>query len=130
MTAADPKVKRVRVVAPGLPAALTGPLPRARQLDVLAPVWLLTPTDGGRAGRRVVLTGTASVFEATVTIEARQGARVVATTFATASAGAPDRGEWTATVALPPGDYLLAAFEVSARDGAKVALDTKRVTVG
>lgn len=131
VTAADPRVKRVRVIAPGPTAGLgTAPLSRARPLDVLAPVWLLTPTDGGRAGRRVVLTGTASVFEATVSIEARQGARVVARTFATASAGAPDRGEWTATVTLPPGDYVLAAFEASARDGGALAVDTKRVTVG
>ena len=130
VTAADTKVKRVRVIAPGLPAKLTAaPLGRARQLDVLAPVWLLTPTDGGRATRRVVLTGTASVFEATVNVEARQGARVVAKTFATASAGAPERGEWTATVTLPPGDYVLAAFEVSARDGTELSTDTKRITV-
>jgi hypothetical protein len=131
VTAADTKVERVRVIAPGLPAGLTaGPLGRARQLDVLAPVWLLTPADGARAARRVVLTGTASVFEATVTVEARQGTRVVAKTFATASAGAPERGGWTATVTLPPGDYLLAAFEVSARDGTELSTDTKRITVG
>jgi Immunoglobulin-like domain of bacterial spore germination/Sporulation and spore germination len=130
VTAADTKVKRVRVIAPGLPAELTArPLGRAGQLDVLAPVWLLTPSDGGRAGRRVVLTGTASVFEATVSIEARQGARVVARTFATASVGAPERGEWTATVTLPPGDYVLAAFEASARDGTELSTDTKRVKV-
>lgn len=130
VTAADTAVKRVRVVAPGLPAALSSaPVGRAGQLDVLAPVWLLTPVDGGTAGRTVTLSGTASVFEATVSVEARRGADVVARAVATASTGAPGRGEWTATVTLRPGDYVLAAYEVSAKDGSRLAVDTKRVTV-
>lgn len=130
VTAADPELTRVRVVAPGLPASLTSaPRRRAPHLDVLAPVWLLAPADGARSGGRVVLTGTASVFEASVAIEVRRGARVAARTSATASAGAPERGEWTATVTLPPGDYTVAAYEVSARDGSRQFVDTKRVTV-
>jgi hypothetical protein len=131
VTAADPRVKRVRVVAPGLPASLTGaPVGRAGQVDVLAPIWLLSPADGSRAGRRVVLRGTASVFEATVNVEVRRGADVVAKATATATVGAPDRGDWTATVTLPPGAYVLAAYEVSAKDGTRLSVDTKRVTVG
>lgn len=130
VTAADTAVKRVRVAAPGLPASLTGaPVGRAGPLDLLAPVWLLSPADGGRAERKVVLRGTASVFEATVNVEVRRGADVVATVTATATVGAPDRGDWTATVTLPPGDYVLAAYEVSAKDGSRLAVDTKRVTV-
>lgn len=129
VTAADPAVKRVRVVAPGLPAALGAALPRAAPLDVLAPVWLLTPADGGRSGRRVQLTGTAAVFEATVSVEARQGGRVVARGVATATVGAPERGEWSTTLTLPPGDYVIAAYEESAKDGSPLATDTKRVTV-
>jgi len=130
VTAADPRVKRVRVVAPGLPASLTwAPVSRAAQLDVLAPIWLLSPADRGRAGRRLVLRGTASVFEATVNVEVRRGADVVAKATATATVGAPDRGDWTAAVTLPPGDYVLAAYEVSAKDGSRVSVDTKRVTV-
>jgi hypothetical protein len=130
VTAADPDLKRVRVLAPGLPGALTAkPLARAPQLDVLAPVWLLSPADGARSGRRVVLSGTASVFEASVAIEVRSGASVAARTTATASAGAPARGTWTATVMLPPGDYTVAAYEVSAKDGSRQFTDTKRVKV-
>jgi hypothetical protein len=130
VTAADPRLRRVRVVAPGLPAALTrAPLPRAPQLDVLAPVWLLSPADGDRSGGMMVLSGTASVFEATVNIEVRSDTDVVARATATASAGAPERGEWTATVTLPPGDYTVAAYEVSAKDGSRQFVDTKRVTV-
>lgn len=130
-TAADTRVRRVRVVAPGLPAALTAaPIGRGAQLDVLAPVWLLDPADGARSGRRVTLTGTASVFEGTVNVEARQGTRVVGRATATASVGAPGRGDWTATLTLPPGTYVLAAYETSEKDGSRSSEDTKRVRVG
>jgi hypothetical protein len=130
VTAADPNLARVRVVAPGLPAALTAaPHPRAPQLDVLAPVWLLDPADGARTGGKVVLSGTASVDEASVAIEVRKGAAVAARATATASVGAPERGEWTATLTLPAGTYTIAAYEVSAKDGSRQFVDTKRVTV-
>jgi hypothetical protein len=102
---------------------------RAAQSRVLAPVWLLAPADGGTAGSRLTVSGTASVVEATVGIEVRRGAEVLARTTATASASATVRGDWAATVSVPPGDYVVAAFERSARDGSEVAVDTKRVTV-
>jgi hypothetical protein len=130
VTAADPDVTTVRVVAPGLPPALTATaVHRAGELDVLAPVWVLAPADGGATGAPVTVSGTASVFEATVRIEVRRGSAVVARTTATASAGAPRRGDWSATVSVPPGDYVIAAFESSEKDGSLVAVDTKRVTV-
>jgi hypothetical protein len=127
VTAADPRISAVRVIAPGLPAdAAVG---RAAQSGVLAPVWLLDPVDGGTAGSRLTVSGTASVFEAAVGVEVRHGAEVLARATATASAGAPGRGGWTATLSVPPGSYVVAAFERSAKDGAEVAVDTKRVTV-
>jgi Immunoglobulin-like domain of bacterial spore germination/Sporulation and spore germination len=130
VTAADTAVTTVRVVAPGLPAALTAAaLGRGDQADILAPVWLLDPADGGAAGRPMTISGTASVFEATVSIEVRRGSVVLARTTATASVGAPGRGDWTATVSVPAGDYVVAAYEVSEKDGARVGVDTKRVTV-
>ena len=130
VTAADTAVTRVRVVAPGLPAALTAtPVGRGAQLDLLAPVWLLDPPDGGGAGTRMTVSGTASVFEATVSIEVRRGSTVVARTSATASVGAPGRGDWTATMSVPAGDYVIAAYEASEKDGSPVGVDTKRVTV-
>jgi hypothetical protein len=127
VTAADPRVRAVRVVAPGLPAAAA--TARAAASGVLAPVWLLDPVDGGTAGSRLTVSGTASVVEATVGVEVRRGGEVLARATATASAGAPGRGEWTATLSVPPGSYVVAAFERSAKDGAEVAVDTKRVTV-
>ncbi|HST65655.1 MAG TPA: Gmad2 immunoglobulin-like domain-containing protein [Mycobacteriales bacterium] len=130
VTAADTAVTRVRVVAPGLPAALTATAAgRGAQADLLAPVWLLDPIDGGAAGTRLRITGTASVFEATVSIEVRRGSAVLARTTATASVGAPGRGEWAATVSVPAGDYVISAYEASEKDGARVGEDTKRVTV-
>lgn len=130
VTAADTAVTKVRVVAPGLPAALTATaVGRGSQLDLLAPVWLLDPADGGAAGTRMTVSGTASVFEATVTVEVRRGSSVVARTVATASVGAPGRGDWTATMSVPAGDYVIAAYEASGKDGSPVGVDTKRVTV-
>jgi hypothetical protein len=127
VTAADPAVTRVRVVAPGLPAAPAAG--RAGQAGVLAPVWLLNPVDRGAAGAAMLVSGTASVVEATVAVEVRRGAAVVARTTATASVGAPGRGAWSARVSVPPGEYVVAAYEVSAKDGSPVGVDTKRVTV-
>jgi hypothetical protein len=130
VTAADPRLVRVRVVAPGLPAALTATaLGRADQLNTLAPVWLLDPVDGGTAAATMTVSGTASVFEATVSVEVRRGSAVLARTTATASVGAPGRGDWRATLSVPPGDYVVAAYEVSEKDGSRVGVDTKRVTV-
>lgn len=130
VTAADTAVTRVRVVAPGLPAALTATaLGRGAPIDMLAPVWLLDPMEGGAAGTRMTISGTASVFEATVSIEVRRGSDLVARTTATASVGAPGRGDWTATVTVPAGDYVVSAYEASEQDGSRVGVDTKRVTV-
>jgi Immunoglobulin-like domain of bacterial spore germination/Sporulation and spore germination len=130
VTGADTAITKVRVVAPGLPAALTAAAAgRGAQADLLAPVWLLDPMDGGAAGTRLTITGTASVFEATVSIEIRRGSAVLARTTATASVGAPGRGDWTATVSVPAGDYVVAAYEASEKDGGRVGVDTKRVTV-
>jgi hypothetical protein len=130
VTAADTAVTKVRVVAPGLPAALTATaLGRGAQLDMLAPVWLLDPVEGGTAGTRMTISGTASVFEATVSIEVRRGSDLVARATATASVGAPGRGDWTATVTVPAGDYVVSAYEASEKDGSRVGVDTKRVTV-
>jgi hypothetical protein len=131
VTAADTKVSGVRVIAPGLPPALTATATgRADPLSALAPVWLLDPVDGGVAGPSMTVSGTASVFEATVSVEVRRGTAVMARTTAIASVGAPGRGEWSTTVSVPPGDYVVAAYEASEKAGSPaVGVDTKRVTV-
>ena len=130
VTAADPTITQVVLSGQALPAGVAGgPYARAPQADVLAPVWLLSPMNGATVSRRLTLTGSASVFEATVAIEARQGTRVGARASATATTGAPNRGTWTAKLTLAPGKYKLVAFEASMKDGSARYADSKQVTV-
>ena len=133
VTAAEPSLRAVRLLVEGRPVeTLWGatdasePLTRAPAAEVLAPVWLDVAhgaTIDGSFG------GTASVFEATVTWQVRDGGRVVDEGFDTASTGAPGRGTWSSRTDAPPGDYDLWAYETSAEDGSITWLDTKRVTI-
>jgi hypothetical protein len=136
VTAADTSVQQVQVLIEGeRPDSLWGavslrePVSRAPQAEVLGPVWLLTPTEGGTVARGAEFGGVATVFEATVNWQWLQDGQVVADGFSTASEGAPGRGEWSSTVDVPPGDYELKAFESSAQDGSETFVDTKTVTV-
>lgn len=136
VTAADNRVTSVRLLVEGQPVQslwgasdATQPLTRAPAAEVLGPVWILTPEQGGSVAAGGTFGGEASVFEATVSWEWVQGGNVVAQGFATAEEGAPGRGAWEATVDVPPGDYELRAFESSAEDGSVTFLDTKDVTV-
>jgi hypothetical protein len=133
VTAADPSVEAVQLHVEGEPtetlwghADLSQPVSRAPGWEVLGPVWIDVPEGGSISGE---FGGTATVYEATVSWELRQGDRVVQDGFSTASEGAPGRGEWTAQADVPPGDYELWAYESSATDGSVTWLDTKRVTV-
>lgn len=133
VTAADPSLTGVRLLIDGRPTETLwgavdtrGPLTRAPQADVLAPVWLDVPQGGSIDG---AFGGAATVFEATVNWQVRQGDTVMDEGFSTASVGAPERGTWTATTDVPPGDYELWAFESSAEDGSMRWVDTKRVTI-
>lgn len=133
VTAADTTVRAVRLLVEGEQvetlwgsADASQPLTRAPASGTLGPVWI-DISDGGTVSGE--FGGTASVFEATVNWELRQGERVVQEGFSTASTGAPERGDWTATADVPNGDYVLWAYESSAKDGSITWLDTKRVTV-
>lgn len=133
VTAADTTVRAVRLLVEGEQvetlwgaADASRPLTRAPASETLGPVWL-DVSDGGTISGE--FGGTASVFEATVNWELRQGEQVVQEGFSTATEGAPGRGEWKGEADVPPGDYVLRAWESSARDGSVTWLDTKRVTV-
>jgi len=127
VTAADPTVRAVTVAWPGGQVAAAT---RAPDATVLASVWVLSPAQGAAVSSPVTLSGTASVFEATVTWEVdRADGAPVAHGFAMASIGAPGRGPWSVTVALPPGSYLLKAYAVSPKDGSHTWTDTKAFTV-
>ncbi len=93
----------------------------------LAPIWITDPSRWKAlgAGPAVVAKGQATVFEASVSWELRRAdGSKVKDGFTTASAGAPERGDWQVDLGpLPAGSYLLRAFEVSANDGS-VAFET------
>lgn len=129
VTAADRAVTRVQILIQGRPLT-PAPVARAAADDVLAPIWLLTPVHGASVPRTFTLSGDATVFEATVSWEVRQGANVVRRGFVTASKGAPARGSWQASVTVPAaGSYQVVAFESSAKDGTALFADTKTITV-
>ena len=102
------------------------PIARRMAAEILGPVWLLVPRSiktGSRFG------GEASVFEATVSWEFRQGSHVVKVGHTNADMGAPGRGPWSDTANVPAGDYVLRAYESSAKDGSATFIDDKPVTV-
>ncbi|MDT7573524.1 MAG: hypothetical protein QOE05_3698 [Actinomycetota bacterium] len=135
VTAAAPSVRDVQLLIEGRTVdTLWGhvgtrkPLARRMAAEVLGPVWILTPANGTVA-RGGTFGGEASVFEATVSWELRQGGRVVKKGFTNAAQGAPGRGPWTAKADVPPGSYVLRAFESSAKDGSETFVDDKPLTV-
>jgi hypothetical protein len=66
----------------------------------------------------IPVSGTASVFEATLVVELRQGGRVISHRTVTASNGAPERGTFSTTLAAPDaGAATIAAYAPSAADG-------------
>jgi hypothetical protein len=91
---------------------------------------VLAPTQGATVSSPVTVSGTASVFEATVTweVDRADGTRV-AHGIAMAPIAAPGRGPWSVTVTLPPGTYVVTAYAVSAKDGSHTWPDTKRFVV-
>lgn len=134
VTAADPSLTGVRLTVAGAPVeTLWGAtdtrqaVRRAPAAETLGPVWI--DLQDGAVLAEPGFGGTATVFEATVSWQLRQGDAVVAEGFSTATTGAPERGEWQATADVPPGDYELWAFESSAKDGSITWLDTKSITV-
>ena len=135
VTAAAPAVKQVQVLVEGKTVeSLWGhvdartPIARQSAAEILGPVWILTPADG-RLPRGGTFGGEATVFEATVSWELLQGGKVVKEGFTNASEGAPGRGPWSAKADVPPGDYVLRAFESSAEDGTPTFVDDKPLTV-
>ncbi|TAL17032.1 MAG: hypothetical protein EPN99_12235, partial [Frankiales bacterium] len=107
VTAADPALTAVRLLVEGEPvetlwgsADASTPISRGPSYEVLGPVWLDVPDGSVLSGE---FGGTATVFEATVSWQLRQGPDLVAEGFATATEGGPGRGTWTATADVPPG---------------------------
>lgn len=100
----------------------------------LAPIWVITPEDAAvlKANAPITVTGQASVFEGALTVRLEDaGGRVLATRPVQASAGGPERGDWSVTFdAQRPGSYRVVAYALSAEDGTTViAQDAALFTV-
>jgi hypothetical protein len=103
-------VKRVDV------AGRTG-LTRDDFASYLPPIFIETPVPGADVPPTFHVSGSASVFEATLTIKLTRGATVLETKTVTASEGAPARGTFDTTFTATPGKLVVTAFAPSAADG-------------
>lgn len=93
-------------------------------------VAITAPYSGSVVGRTFSLEGQARVFEATVSIDVSQNGSVLRREYTTATAGAPEKGSWSKTLTLAPGDYRIDAYTLSAADGeTRLASDTIWITV-
>jgi hypothetical protein len=105
-----PAVERVDV------AGRTG-LTREDFANYVPPILVDHPAPGARVPETFHVSGTASVFEATLVVESvRDGKRIEHKTV-TASEGAPGRGTFDVTMRATPGPLTLRAFAPSAVDG-------------
>jgi hypothetical protein len=111
----------VRRVAFAPADAATG---RDDYADLLPPIVVIAPAIGERVTSPVTVTGTADVYEATVSVRVLDAAgREIGTAFTTASCGSGCRGAYRLNVrygraAAGPG--TVEVYEVSARDGSRV----------
>lgn len=92
-------------------------LTRSDFAGYVPPILVESPAAGAQVPRRFRVSGTASVFEATVVVEAVQGGGVIARRSVTASQGAPARGTFDTTLRSPPGPLTVRVFAPSAVDG-------------
>jgi hypothetical protein len=132
-TAAVQQTVPVRFTVNGAPAKLFGSISTDQAFTRpssseswrdLAPIWVDSPTRDQvlPAGKSVTVKGQATVFEATVMWDLRRGSAPVKQGHATASIGAPDRGQYSIEVGkLQPGTYTIHVWEPSAKDGSVAA---------
>jgi Sporulation and spore germination/Immunoglobulin-like domain of bacterial spore germination len=108
---------------------VSGTVRRAAAADVIGLVWLIGPQHFSTVGRTFEVHVAGIVFEATAQLRVRQGTQIVAERVLTLSSGAPAQGETRLNLTLPPGTYVLEAYEISAEDGSEQHLDDHTVTV-
>jgi hypothetical protein len=138
VTAADSSVTGVRLEFDGKAVPrlwgvtdTSSVIQRGPAIDLLAPVWLISPQNGAQVGPTFEVHIAGAVFEATVTLRVRDASdKIVREQVLTLNTGAPSRGEIKTQVKdLSKGQYTLQAFYFSARDGAIEAMDDKVITV-
>jgi hypothetical protein len=133
VTANNTSVKKVQLLVRGKTppsghSDWSSPVARAPMVDVQGMIWILAPTQGATVSSPVKIDGYGTAFEATINWEVRKDGVVVKSGYAMGGSNGVF-GEFHATVTLPPGDYELAAFESSAKDGSPLHIDTKNFTV-
>ncbi|MFI6237509.1 Gmad2 immunoglobulin-like domain-containing protein [Micromonospora sp. NPDC050784] len=100
------------------------PVDRADYADLLPPIVVTGPIPGERVSAPLVVTGTATVFEATVSVRVLDAAgREVATGFGTASCGSGCRGGYRVVVGwrtVREQQGTVEVYEVSADTGARI----------
>ncbi|HEX7405130.1 MAG TPA: GerMN domain-containing protein [Candidatus Nanopelagicaceae bacterium] len=137
-TAAQPSVTRISFTVGGKKIEsfaghvdATKPFVRALTYDVLAPVWITSPTEGElKSAQGFTLSGMASTFEANVAWKVYLAGKLVKEGSTLAAEAAPAWKPWSVAIpGLAPGSYLVAAMEFSAKDGSVVSKDTKNVTL-
>jgi Immunoglobulin-like domain of bacterial spore germination len=100
----------------GSPSATTTTAPTTtaralRPIEVDRPAWNATVSSPFH------VSGTASVYEATLVVELRRPSGVLARRTVTASEGAPGRGTFDTAFTAPPGKLVVALFAPSAANG-------------
>lgn len=133
-TAANNSVKRISLTVDGRQVEslaghvdATKPFTRALTYEVLAPVWITSPTEGEAVSAEgFTLRGLASTFEANVAWKVFKDGKLVQQGSTTAAESAPAWAPWHVAISgLAPGEYLFIALEYSAKDGSLVAQDSK-----
>jgi hypothetical protein len=81
------------------------------------PILVESPAAGAQVPATFHVSGTASVFEATLVVQLVRDGKVIAKRTVTASEGAPGRGTFDTTLHATPGDVTVSAFAPSAADG-------------
>jgi len=81
------------------------------------PIFVESPAAGAEVAGTFHVSGTASVFEATLVVQLVRDGKVILKQSVTASEGAPGRGTFDTTVHATPGAVTVAAFSPSAADG-------------
>ena len=134
-----PTVTGVRFAIDGQGVTVVGGVPvqspqtRAMYSGYLPAITVRSPVIGARLTSPVTVSGTADVFEATVSVRVLDSAgHEVARTFTTASCGTGCRGDYSVTVSYSvprtqPG--TIEVFESSARDGRPVNVQLIPVTL-
>ncbi len=137
-TAAQTSVKQIALTVDGKTVEsiaghvdATKPFRRGLTYEVLAPVWITSPTEGEQVSAvGFKLSGMASTFEANVAWKVFQNGKLVQQGSTTAAEAAPAWKPWSVAIKdLPPGKYMFIALEYSAKDGSLVAQDTKNATL-